>query len=397
MSNIDKQALRERYSPKPVPKCHICGEEMTIQRISASRITYGCTGEGDDGYFKFGRTFTDEHYEKSRVTVVDVSDPDVLALLDENLQLQREKDATEAVALALRDDMRQAREQLEAAEKRNAEQREYYEGVIADGSKRIAELEKGHQEAAKQINSWRRLAKQNIAERGKDISELEAARQRIAELEDAQCQHESDTLMLCHQFDELASAMGWTSELAMKQGVGQLEYARSIKTRIAELERTEIREDGNQFLVVRHPGKTPAIKHCTGDLEDFLRKLIEQDPLVTIDIITHRYYGVGGQWVQDAGEYLQMMQGAGIGVKQQEDSVDSDVGRNQPGMVVAVHIGAGDFVKFKGQVFEVEETDFDDHDVTLWFVGGNALKCAAGCPVEVVSAPVAAGIKVKGE
>ncbi|EIE1612602.1 ead/Ea22-like family protein [Salmonella enterica] len=183
MSNIDKQALRERYSPRPVPECHICGEEMTIQRISASRITYGCTGEGDDGYFKFGRTFTDEHYEKSRVTVVDVSDPDVLALLDENLQLQREKDATEAVALALRDDMRQARDQLVAAGKRNAEQREYYEGVIADGSKRIAELEKGHQEAAKQINSWRRLAKQNIAERGKDISELEAARQRIAELE----------------------------------------------------------------------------------------------------------------------------------------------------------------------------------------------------------------------
>ncbi|EDI1700456.1 TPA: hypothetical protein ACVEUB_004612 [Salmonella enterica] len=65
-------------------------------------------------------------------------------------------------------------------------------------------------------------------------------------------------------------------------------------------------------------------------------------------------------------------------------------------MVVAVHIDAGDFVKFKGQVFEVEETDFDDHDVTLWFVGGNTLKCAAGCQVEVVSAPVAAGIKVKG-
>lgn len=215
----------------------------------------------------------------------------ITALLDENIQLQRGKDALEAVALALRDDMRQAREQLEAAEKR-----------IADGSKRIAELESN-----------------------------------------------------------------------------------------------EVREVGNKFLVVRHPGKTPAIKHCTGDLEDFLRKLIEQDPLVTIDIITHRYYGVGGQWVQDAGEYLQMMQGAGIGVKQQEDSVDSDVGRNQPGMVVAVHIGAGDFVKFKGQVFEVEETDFDDHDVTLWFVGGNALKCAAGCPVEVVSAPVAAGIKVKGE
>ncbi|EBV5874660.1 ead/Ea22-like family protein [Salmonella enterica subsp. enterica serovar Hadar] len=65
----------------------------------------------------------------------------VLALLDENIQLQRGKDAIEAVALVLRDDMRQAREQLAAAEKRIAEQREYYEGVIADGSKRIAELE----------------------------------------------------------------------------------------------------------------------------------------------------------------------------------------------------------------------------------------------------------------
>lgn len=320
MSNIDKQALRERYSPKPVPKCHICGEEMTIQRMSASRITYGCTGATYDDkgcHYAEGRSIADDHYEQSRVTVVDVSDPDVLALLDENLQLQREKDATEAVALALRDDMRQAREQLEEAEKQIVELsraasvnsqwkpdvcpvtgRKFFMWIehetlgyvptyggpfdsytiptrdssgefscerydhdlggwvggefiglylidddeqcrVCELEERIAELEKGHQEAAKQINSWRRLAKQNIAERGKDISELEAARQRIAELEDAQCQHESDTLMLCHQFDELASAMGWTSELAMKQGVGQLEYARSIKTRIAELENSE--------------------------------------------------------------------------------------------------------------------------------------------------------------
>ncbi|EJA4627787.1 ead/Ea22-like family protein [Escherichia coli] len=85
--------------------------------------------------------------------------------------------------------------------------------------------------------------------------------------------------------------------------------------RIAKLESNEVREDGNQFLVVRHPGKTPVIKHCTGDLEEFLRQLIEQDPLVTIDIITHRYYGVGGQWVQDASEYLHMMSDAGIRIK----------------------------------------------------------------------------------
>ncbi|ELM0035192.1 ead/Ea22-like family protein [Salmonella enterica] len=186
MSYIDKQALRERYSPKPVPECHICGEEMTIQRMSASRITYGCTGATYDDkgcHYAEGRSIADDHYEQSRVTVVDVSDPDVLALLDE---LEHYKSREERVTKLVLDNSTSwdvLYEKLEAARKRIAEQREYYEGVIADGSKRIAELEKGHQEAAKQINSWRRLAKQNIAERGKDISELEAARQRIAELE----------------------------------------------------------------------------------------------------------------------------------------------------------------------------------------------------------------------
>ncbi|EBP5180345.1 TPA_asm: ead/Ea22-like family protein [Salmonella enterica] len=271
MTALDKQALRERYSPKPVPKCHICGEEMTIQHMSASRITYGCTGEGDDGYFKFGRTFTDEHYEKSRVTVVDVSDPDVLALLDE---LEHYKSREERVTKLVLDNSTSwdvLYEKLEAAEKRNAEQREYYEGVIADGSKRIAELE------ARAVN----LPKRSVGE----------------------------------------------------------------------------------------------VMHLSGFSRD---------------------YAEG--WCAGNDNAIHEIRAAGIGVKQQEDSVDSDVGsRNQPGMVVAVHIGAGDFVKVKGQVFEVEETDFDDHDVTLWFVGGNALKCAAGCQVEVVSAPVAAGIKVKEE
>ncbi|ELV7527176.1 ead/Ea22-like family protein [Edwardsiella ictaluri] len=48
---------------------------------------------------------------------------------------------------------------------------------------RIDQLEKGTHEAAKQISSCRRIAEQNIAEREKDIAELCAARQRIAELE----------------------------------------------------------------------------------------------------------------------------------------------------------------------------------------------------------------------
>ncbi|MBJ9244426.1 ead/Ea22-like family protein [Citrobacter koseri] len=83
---IDKQALRERYSAKPIPKCHICGTEMTVQRISASRITYGCTGATYDDagcHYAEGRSIADDHYEQSRVTVVDMSDPEVLVLLDE--------------------------------------------------------------------------------------------------------------------------------------------------------------------------------------------------------------------------------------------------------------------------------------------------------------------------
>lgn len=45
----------------------------------------------------------------------------VLSLLDENLQLQRDKDSLESAAIAMRDDMREAHGKLEAAEKRIAE------------------------------------------------------------------------------------------------------------------------------------------------------------------------------------------------------------------------------------------------------------------------------------
>lgn len=121
---IDRQALRERYSPKPVPKCHICGEEMTIQRISASRITYGCTGATYDDigcHYAEGRSIADDHYEQSRVTVVDVSDPDVLALLDE---LEAETGYREVAFIACNrwhDKFRETEDKLECAERRIAE------------------------------------------------------------------------------------------------------------------------------------------------------------------------------------------------------------------------------------------------------------------------------------
>ncbi|HGC4378002.1 TPA: ead/Ea22-like family protein, partial [Escherichia coli] len=65
----------------------------------------------------------------------------VLALLDErerNQQyIKRRDQENEEIALAVG----KLRVELEAAKSKLNEQREYYEGVIADGSKRIAELE----------------------------------------------------------------------------------------------------------------------------------------------------------------------------------------------------------------------------------------------------------------
>lgn len=179
---IDKQALRQIAESVDREEWDVLDNgDADYQVIVSGSLERGAT-------YRSYQPVTNEISNKKIAAFIAAFNPKVaLALLDD-LDVKEEQRANWfQMAQKLGED-------LDAAEKRNAEQREYYEGVIADGSKRIAELE------------------------------------------DAQCQHESDTLMLCHQFDELASAMGWTSELAMKQGVGQLEYARSIKTRIAELE-----------------------------------------------------------------------------------------------------------------------------------------------------------------
>ncbi|EME0071160.1 ead/Ea22-like family protein [Salmonella sp. 32020501-2019-00050] len=322
MSNIDKQALRERYSPEPVPECHICGKEMTIQRISASRITYGCTGATYDDkgcHYAEGRSIADDHYAQSRVTVVDVSDPDVLALLDE---LEHYKSREERVTKLVLDNSTSwdaLYKKLEAAERRIAEQ----SAIVAAAEKLVRCKGRYHSEL-----NYRALAKL-FGVVTPDLPPLE---------------HEN-----VHYAD-----------------AAEVEIT-ALRQRIQELEAKLETADKLQDSAFRDGLKAGFSYGQTDDQSGF---------------------------TQCMSAYSTR---AGIGVKQQQDSVDSNVGsRNQPGMVVAVHIDAGDFVKVKGQVFEVEETDFDDHDVTLWFVGGNALKCSAGCPVEVVSAPVAAGIKVKG-
>ncbi|MEC5336192.1 ead/Ea22-like family protein [Klebsiella oxytoca] len=116
------EEIRQRYRPTEVPECHICGAEMTIQRMSASRITYGCAGAIYDEtgcHYAEGRSLADDHYAESRITVVDVSDPDVLALV----------------------------EALEKAQRANAAQGDH----IVQQQDRIEQLEKGNQYAAKRI------------------------------------------------------------------------------------------------------------------------------------------------------------------------------------------------------------------------------------------------------
>ena len=101
------EEIRQRYRPTEVPKCHICGSEMTIQRMSASRITYGCAGAIYDEtgcHYAEGRSLADDHYAESRITVVDVSDPDIIALVEALEKAQQRITQLESRTVKLPDD-----------------------------------------------------------------------------------------------------------------------------------------------------------------------------------------------------------------------------------------------------------------------------------------------------
>ncbi|HGB8253715.1 TPA: ead/Ea22-like family protein [Salmonella enterica subsp. enterica serovar Enteritidis] len=103
--NIDKQALRE---------------VATVATQGGWYIDYDFDVCHESGAF-LAETHGDNLVQNAKF-IAAANPATVLALLDENIHLLREKDAIEAVALALRDDMRQVREQLAAAEKLNAVQ-----------------------------------------------------------------------------------------------------------------------------------------------------------------------------------------------------------------------------------------------------------------------------------
>lgn len=116
--------IRQRYSPVAAPKCHICGAEMTIGAMSASRIVYACSGATYDDagcHYAPGRSIADDHYAQSRVTVVDVSDPDVLALVEALEATEKTSAARKEAIIRTNKMFQRERDRADAADKRVAE------------------------------------------------------------------------------------------------------------------------------------------------------------------------------------------------------------------------------------------------------------------------------------
>lgn len=117
MSNIDKCALRE------VAEKATKGPWTLFSDIDTKTFSIHTPRDKRcENVIKWGGFDCQPNAEANAEFIAAFNPKVALALLDENIQLQREKDAIEAVALALRDDMQQAREQLAAAEKLNAVQ-----------------------------------------------------------------------------------------------------------------------------------------------------------------------------------------------------------------------------------------------------------------------------------
>ncbi|EFD1693612.1 ead/Ea22-like family protein [Escherichia coli] len=146
MSKIDYQALREAAEKATCGvwsleygEGRFDGDDALIHREAAGYIPI-CRIEGAHPESGFDEDFQMEQQANAEF-IAAASPATVLALLDErerNQQyIKRRDQENEDIALTVG----KLRVELEAAKSKLNEQREYYEGVIADGSKRIAELE----------------------------------------------------------------------------------------------------------------------------------------------------------------------------------------------------------------------------------------------------------------
>lgn len=146
MSKIDYQALRAKAEKATCGEWSLeygdgrfDGDDALIHREAAGYIPI-CRIEGAHPESGFDEDFQIE--QQANAEFIAAANPaTVLALLDElerNQQyIKRRDQENEEIALTVG----KLRVELEKAKSKLNEQREYYEGVISDGSKRIAELE----------------------------------------------------------------------------------------------------------------------------------------------------------------------------------------------------------------------------------------------------------------
>ncbi|MGS3064619.1 ead/Ea22-like family protein [Escherichia coli] len=146
MSKIDYQALREAAEKATCGEWSLeygdgrfDGDDALIHREVAGYIPI-CRIEGAHPESRFYEDFQME--QQANAEFIAAANPaTVLALLDErerNLQyIKRRDQENEDIALTVG----KLRVELEETKSKLNEQREYYEGVISDGCKRIAELE----------------------------------------------------------------------------------------------------------------------------------------------------------------------------------------------------------------------------------------------------------------
>jgi hypothetical protein len=58
--------LQQHYAQPSIPPCRICGDQLAPQRVGGGEPTvYACSGRNEDGTWKTGRSFVDEHYRES--------------------------------------------------------------------------------------------------------------------------------------------------------------------------------------------------------------------------------------------------------------------------------------------------------------------------------------------
>ncbi|MEN4830028.1 hypothetical protein [Pantoea vagans] len=86
-------------------------------------------------------------------------------------------------------------------------------------------------------------------------------------------------------------------------GLTQSMYGYKLALEIA-LPILEQQERKDVFIVVRKAGHLPYIKRPVGDVADYLLQIYQQNPEVFCDVVTYRFAGASGQWVQDGKELL---------------------------------------------------------------------------------------------